>query len=107
MRYIIQGSVRKAGNRVRVTAQLIEGVTNTNLWAERCDGDLDDIFDLQDEITVAIVRAVAPRSGEAELRRGARLQSRDLDLWDAVARARYFLYRCSKESWEELLPFLR
>ncbi len=107
VRYIIQGSVRKAGNRVRVTAQLIEGVTNTNLWAERYDGNLDDFFDLQDEITVAIVRAVAPRSGEAELRRGARLQSRDLDLWDAVARARYLFYRCSKGSWEELLPFLR
>ncbi|MBT5894554.1 MAG: adenylate cyclase, partial [Rhodospirillaceae bacterium] len=56
-RYIVEGSVRKAGNRVRVTAQLIEGATNTHLWADRFDGVLADIFALQDEITVAIVSA--------------------------------------------------
>jgi adenylate cyclase len=61
-RYMVEGSVRKAGNRVRVTAQLIEGASNTHLWADRFDGELTDIFALQDEITSAIVAAVAPRS---------------------------------------------
>ncbi len=59
-RYIVEGSVRKAGNRVRVTAQLITGATNTLLWADRFDGELTDIFALQDEVAAAIVSAVAP-----------------------------------------------
>jgi TolB-like protein/Flp pilus assembly protein TadD len=107
VRYIIRGSVRKAGNRIRVSAQLSEPATNSNLWAERYDRELVDIFDLQDDVTLAIVRAVAPRSDEAEHRRGSRLQSLDLGLWDTVARARYLLHQISKQAWDELLPFLR
>ena len=107
VRYIIQGSVHKAGERVRVSAQLLEAATNENLWAERYDRDLVDIFDLQDEITQAIVRAVAPRSGEAEFRRAATLTSRDLGLWDTIAKVRYLLYQFSKEPWEEALSMLQ
>ena len=107
VRYIIQGSVRKAGERVRVSAHLIEAATGDSLWAERFDRDLVDIFDLQDEITQAIVRAVAPRSGEAELRRAATLASRDLGLWDIIARVRYLLYQYSKESCQEAHSLLQ
>ena len=90
-RYIVEGSVRKAGNRVRVTAQLIEGTTNTHLWADRFDGDLTDIFALQDEITAAIVRAVAPRFVQAEVERSAKLSETQLSSWDSLLRARALL----------------
>ena len=107
VRCVIQGNVRKVGNRVRVTAQLIEGVTNTNLWAERYDGDLDDIFDLQDEITVAVVRAVAPRSGEAELQGGGAVAVPRLRPLGCGGASSVFTPSVFQEVWEELLPFLR
>ena len=106
-RYIVEGSVRKAGNRVRVTAQLIEGTTNTHLWADRFDGDLTDIFALQDEITAAIVRAVAPRFVQAEVERSAKLSETQLSSWDSLLRARALLAALDREGVGEAMPLLR
>jgi TolB-like protein len=60
VRYVLEGSVRKAGDRVRITGQLVEGATGTHLWADRYDGSLDDVFDLQDKISHSVVGAIAP-----------------------------------------------
>ncbi|MBT4490912.1 MAG: hypothetical protein HOK30_01075 [Rhodospirillaceae bacterium] len=106
-RYIVEGSVRKAGNRVRVTAQLIEGATNTHLWADRFDGVLADIFALQDEITVAIVSAVAPRSVQAEAERSATLSATQLSSWDSLLRARALLASMDRDGILESMPLLR
>ena len=72
VRYVVEGSVRRAGNRVRITAQLIDAVADTHLWAERYDRDLDDIFAVQDEVTHAIVTAIEPTLGSAERDRAHR-----------------------------------
>jgi adenylate cyclase len=67
VRYVIEGSLRKSGNRIRVTAQLVEAEAGKHVWAERYDRDVADIFALQDEITEAVTIAVAPAVAEAEL----------------------------------------
>ena len=67
VRYVLEGSVRKAGNKVRITGQLIEVSTNAHLWADRFDGGLEDIFDLQDQITASIVGAISPKLEDAEI----------------------------------------
>src|SRR6266851_547286 len=72
VRYVLEGSVRKAGNRIRVTAQLVEAETGNHVWAERYDRDLADIFALQDEITEAVTVAIAPAIADAELQRAVR-----------------------------------
>ena len=69
VRYVLEGSVRKAGGRVRITGQLIEAATGAHLWADRFDGALDDIFELQDEVTQSVVGAVAPNLRSAEIER--------------------------------------
>src|SRR6202041_421551 len=60
VRYVLEGSVRKAANRVRITGQLIDAPTGAHIWADRIDGGLDDIFDLQDQVTASVVGAIAP-----------------------------------------------
>src|SRR6202008_1781292 len=67
VRYVLEGSLRKAGNRVRVTAQLIEAASGRHVWAERYDRALDDIFELQDEITLNVVGAIEPSLRQAEI----------------------------------------
>src|SRR5205085_11146796 len=69
VRYVLEGSVRKAGNRIRVTAQLVEAATGNHIWAERFDRDLADIFAVQDEITEAATIATAPAIADAALQR--------------------------------------
>src|SRR5262249_35027290 len=70
--YVLEGSVRKAANRVRITAQLIDALTGAHLWADRFDGALEDIFDLQDKVTASIVGAIAPKLELAEIERARR-----------------------------------
>src|SRR5262249_28266948 len=79
VRYVLEGSLRKAGNRIRVTAQLVEADTGNHLWAERYDRDLADIFTVQDEITQATTIAVAPAIGDAEQQRAMRKPPEGLD----------------------------
>jgi adenylate cyclase len=87
VRYVLEGSVRKSGQRVRITSQLIDATTNNHIWAERYDRELSDIFALQDEITASVIAAIEPKLLAAE---GIRAESRsieDLNAWDLVARA--------------------
>jgi adenylate cyclase len=86
VRYALEGSVRKAGNRVRVTAQLIEAEAGNHVWANRYDRDLTDIFALQDEITEAVAIAVAPAIANAERHRAMRRPPAGLDAWAAFQR---------------------
>jgi adenylate cyclase len=93
VRYVLEGSVRKAGNRIRVTAQLIEGETGNHVWAERYDRDLADIFAVQDEITHALTTALTPAIAEAELRRAIRKPPENLDACAAYQRGLWHLTR--------------
>ncbi|MBV8936500.1 MAG: tetratricopeptide repeat protein [Alphaproteobacteria bacterium] len=86
VRYVLEGSLRKSGNRVRVTAQLVEAETGKHVWAERYDRDLADIFAVQDEITEAVAVAVAPAIADAELHRALRKPPESLDAWAAYQR---------------------
>jgi TolB-like protein len=87
VRYVLEGSVRKAGPRVRITGQLVEAETGAQLWADRYDGDLADVFDLQDRITASVVGAVEPSVQQAEVQRALRKHPDNLDAYDLVLRA--------------------
>jgi tetratricopeptide (TPR) repeat protein len=87
VRYILEGSVRKGGNRLRVTAQLVDAATGNHLWAERYDRDLADIFAVQDEITERVVAAIEPELYAAEHIRSQRKPPDSLDAWEGVTRA--------------------
>jgi len=91
VRYVLEGSLRKSGNRIRVTAQLVEAETGKHVWAERYDRDLADIFALQDEITEAVTMAVAPAVAETELKRAMRKPPDSLDAWAAYQRGLWHL----------------
>ncbi len=87
VRYVVEGSVRKAGARLRITAQLIEAETGAHLWADRYDGALEDVFDLQDRITAAIVGIIEPNLRRAEIERAERKRPDSLDAYDLYLRA--------------------
>lgn len=94
--YVLEGSVRKAGNRLRINAQLIDARTGNHVWAERYDREITDIFDIQDEINQAIVGAVAPEFVSAEVRRSQRKDPADLDAWECVMRGRAHLWKMGR-----------
>jgi len=87
VRYVLQGSVRKAGNRVRIATQLIEAETGVHVWGERYDRSLDDIFALQDEITLSTVGAIEPSLRAAEIERVKRKRPENLDAYDLMLQA--------------------
>jgi adenylate cyclase len=87
VRYVLEGSVRKAGGRVRITAQLIEAETGTHLWADRFDGSLEDVFDLQDNIAISVAGAIEPKLQAAEIRRSSERPTDDLTAYDLYLRA--------------------
>src|SRR5258707_2125091 len=97
VRYVLEGSVRKAGNRIRVTAQLIEAGTSNHVWAERYDRDLADIFAMQDELTQALTTALAPAIADAELRRAMRKPPESLDAWAAYQRGLWHLSKATPD----------
>jgi adenylate cyclase len=86
VRYVLEGSVRKSANRVRITGQLIDTSTGAHLWADRFDGALEDIFDLQDRVTESVVSAVAPKLERAEIERAKRKPTASLDAYDYYLR---------------------
>ena len=96
VRYVLEGSVRKGGDRVRITSQLIDATTGNHLWAERYDGDLTDIFTLQDEITKKVVAAIEPKLLEAEGIRSQSRSSEDLGAWEMVIHANSLFWRLTK-----------
>src|SRR5256884_3684232 len=87
VRYVVEGSVRRSGDRVRITAQLNDTATGSHIWAERYDRDLTDVFAVQDEITDAIVTAIEPQIYAAENFRSRRKPPNSVDAWDLVMRA--------------------
>jgi TolB-like protein/Flp pilus assembly protein TadD len=101
VQYVLEGSVRRGGNRVRITAQLIDALTGRHVWADRYDRDLEDIFAVQDEITQAIVGEVAPSFVAAEANRVERKTPENLDAWDNVVRGNWHLWRNSRQDLAE------
>jgi TolB-like protein len=93
VRYVLEGSVRKGGNRVRITAQLIDAATGNHIWADHYDGELSDVFALQDEITRKGVAAIEPSLLKAEGLRSQHRPPEDLDAWDMVMRANSQFWR--------------
>jgi len=91
-RYVIEGGVRKAGNRIRLTVQLIDGGSGNQIWADRYDREVDDIFALQDDLTLAIVGALEPAMGQAERDRVTRKPTTSLDAWESYQRGMSHLH---------------
>jgi TolB-like protein len=103
VRYVLEGSVRKAGKRVRITGQLIDASTGAHLWADRFDGELADIFDLQDQVTASVVGAIAPKLEQAEIERAKRKPTESLDAYDYFLRGMAAFRQFSKPSNQEAL----
>jgi len=97
VRYVLEGSVRKAGNRVRITGQLIDAETGAHLWADRFDGSLEDVFELQDEIATSVAGVIEPALQAAEMRRSAARPTIDLTAYDLYLRALAVFFPISKE----------
>jgi TolB-like protein/Tfp pilus assembly protein PilF len=107
VRYVLLGSVRRAGDRVRISTQLIEGSSGNNVWARSYDRALSDIFAVQDEITQTIVGAIEPELSRAERER-ARVKARDnLDAWSIYQRGMFHLYRCTRDDLIEARRLFR
>jgi adenylate cyclase len=87
VRYVLEGSVRKGGNKIRITGQLIEAETGTHLWAERYDGTLEDVFDLQDKISETVIGVIEPNIRSAEIQRARRKPPENLGAYDLYLRA--------------------
>jgi adenylate cyclase len=107
VRYILEGSVRKSGNKLRVTAQLVDGVLGNHVWAEKYDGELHDIFDFQDEITKQIVASTSTQIQVDMGHKVRRLERPDIKTWDLVARGWRLFYELTKESLIEAEKLFR
>lgn len=107
VRYVLKGSVRKAADRVRITGQLIDAATGAHVWAERFDRRLEDIFALQDEITLSVVGAIEPSLRNAEIERAKRKRPENLDAYDLVLRAIPYVYVAMPEEAANALPLLQ
>jgi TolB-like protein/class 3 adenylate cyclase/Tfp pilus assembly protein PilF len=103
VRYVLEGSVRRAGSRVRITGQLIDTATGMHLWADHFDGALEDIFELQDQVTAGVVSAIAPKLDQAEIERAKRKPTDSLDAYDCYMRGLAELLRFTKEANSEAL----
>ncbi|MGE0660966.1 MAG: adenylate/guanylate cyclase domain-containing protein [Reyranellaceae bacterium] len=103
VRYVLEGSVRKSGNRVRITAQLLNAANGSHVWVERFDRDMTDLFEVQDEITRSIVGAVAPEMLAAEMQRARHKDPRNLDGWEHAIRAQWHLARLTREDNDQAL----
>jgi TolB-like protein len=106
VRYVLEGSLRKAANRVRITGQLVDATTGENLWSERFEGKIDDIFELQDEMTADVVGAIAPRLERAEIERAQRKPTKSLDAYDYYLRGIANLHHGTREAVDEALRLL-
>jgi adenylate cyclase len=101
VRYVLEGSVRRAGNRVRITAQLIDAMSGHHLWADRYDRDLADVFAVQDEIARHITGAIAPGIISAEIQQAQRKDPSQLDAWDRTMRAHWHIHRFTERDLAE------
>lgn len=103
VRYVLEGSVRKGGDRVRITAQLLDTSTATHLWADRFDGELANIFDLQDQVTSSVIGAIAPKLEQAEIERTKRKPTESLDAYDYFLRGMAAFHQWTKDANNEAL----
>ena len=103
VRYVLEGSVRKGGNRVRITGQLIDAETGTHLWADRFDGLIEDVFELQDKIAVSVAGVIEPALQAAEMRRSAARPTTDLGAYDLYLRALATFFPITQERMFEAL----
>jgi TolB-like protein/class 3 adenylate cyclase/Tfp pilus assembly protein PilF len=103
VRYVLEGSVRNSGNRVRITGQLIDAGTGAHIWAEHFDGELDDVFDLQDEVTATVVGAIAPKLERAEIERSRRQPTENLGAYDYFLRGMAAMHLLKREGSDEAL----
>jgi adenylate cyclase len=97
VRYVLEGSVRRAGNRIRITAQLIDATNAHHVWAERYDRDLTDLFAVQDEVTRSIIGSIAPGIVMAEIQRATEKKVTELDTWDRIMQAHWHIRRFTRE----------
>jgi TolB-like protein/tetratricopeptide (TPR) repeat protein len=107
VRYVLEGSVRKAGNRVRITGQLIDTTSGAHIWSDRFDGALDDIFELQDQVAIGVVGVVEPRLRLAEIERANRKPTQSLDAYDLYLRAIGRFHAHSREGALEAVDLLK
>ncbi len=103
VRYVLEGSVRKATNRLRITGQLIDASTGAHLWAGRFDGDLEDVFDLQDKVTSSVIGAIAPKLEQAEIALAKRKPTESLGAYEFYLRGMASIYRWTREGISEAL----
>jgi adenylate cyclase len=107
VRYVLEGSVRKSGNRARINAQLIEAATGAHMWAERYDRDLADIFAVQDEITGSVASAIEPAMAQAERQRVSRKLPDSLDAWEAYHRGLWHVLKLEPSENDQAKPFFQ
>ena len=107
VRYVLEGSVRKAGRRVRITGQLIDALTGTHIWADRFDGSLEDVFELQDKVASGVVGAIEPKLRQSEIERAVRKPTESLDAYDLYLRALALRDKHSDESVREAIALLK
>ena len=107
VRYVLEGSVRRAGNRIRITGQLIEAETGAHLWADKFDSPIDDVFDLQDRVTIAVAGAIEPSVRQAEIQRAGRKPTENLRAYDWLLRALGVQQLFSREHLDEAIFMAR
>jgi TolB-like protein len=107
VRYVLEGSVRKSGNRVRVTGQLIDAAAGAHLWAERFDGTVDDIFELHDELAASVVGAIAPQLERAEIQRAKHKPTERLDAYDYYLRGMARFHVGDRDGTSEAVQLFR
>jgi adenylate cyclase len=107
VRYVLEGSVRKAGSRVRITGQLVDAETGAHLWADQFDGSLEDVFELQDQVTASVVGAIEPNLRAAEIERARRKPAENLRAYDLLLRALPHFYVYRRDRLEEAIRLLR
>jgi TolB-like protein len=97
VRYVLEGSIRRSGNRIRVAGQLIDAATGTNLWADRFDSTVEDLFELQDQVTETVIGAIAPKLEQAEIDRAKRKPTGRMDAYDYFLRGMSHIHKITKE----------
>jgi TolB-like protein len=107
VRYVLEGSVRRAGKRVRVTAQLIDASTDAHIWADRFDSDLEDIFDLQDRLTSNVIGSISPQLERAEIERAQRKPTKNLQAYDYYLRALFSVHQFTRQGNAEALELAK
>jgi TolB-like protein/DNA-binding SARP family transcriptional activator len=106
VRYVLEGSVRKAGGQVRISGQLVQAETGQHIWADRFDGELANVFDLQDQVTASVVAAIEPSLRQAEIERARRKPTERLDAYDCYLQALPHFYTLTREGVEEAIALL-